>query len=370
MAEATYTYQPDYAVSPGEILAERLSVWGISQAEFARRCGRSPKLISQIITGKAPIEPDTALQFEKVSRLDARIWLGLDADYQLHQRRQVEKQKLAESVEWAGNFPIAELVKRKLMQPAPSKEDEVANLLSFFGVASVEAWQNRQASLQVCYRHSAAFGSDEAALATWLRLGELEAEGREYAGYNEARFRRALREIRGLTADATGKSMEKARRLCQESGVVLAIIKPLPKTALSGVARWLAPDKALIQLSARHMSDDQLWFSFFHEAAHILQDSKKATFVHDKSGRITEADGEADRWASDFLVPRDDWNRFTVAPGFNRSSVLKFAQEQGIAPGIIVGRLQHENRLPWGSSLNRLKVRLSWGEKPPSSRPE
>ncbi len=367
MAEATYTYQPDYAVSPGEILAERLSVWGMSQAEFARRCGRTPKLISQIIAGKAPIEPDTALQFEKVSDIDARIWLGIETDYQLYRRRQAEKQRLAESVEWAGKFPISELVKRKLMNRAPSKEDAVANLLSFFGVASVEAWQNRQASLQVCYRHSAAFDSNEAALATWLRLGELEAEGRECAEYNEARFRRALRKIRGLTADTSGESLEEACSLCRESGVVLAIIKPPPRIALSGVARWLAPGKALIQLSARYMSDDHLWFSFFHEAAHILQDSKKATFVHDKShksDKITEADVAADRWASDFLIPGDAWDSFTTASGFNQSNVLEFARKQGIAPGIIVGRLQHENRLPWKSSLNQLKVRLLWRENP------
>ena len=90
MAKTTYSYQPDYAVPPGEILEEFLDTWGMSQAEFARRCGRSPKLISQIITGEAPIEPATALQFEKVSGMDARVWLGIEADYRLHRQRQVE----------------------------------------------------------------------------------------------------------------------------------------------------------------------------------------------------------------------------------------------------------------------------------------
>ncbi len=362
MAATVYAYEPDYAVSPGEILRERLEVWGMSQAEFARRCGRSSKLISQIIAGEAPVEPDTALQFEKVSGLAARIWLGVEADYQLHRRREAERQRLAESVKWADSFPVSELMKRGCLKKATCKEDTVANLLAFFGVASVEAWQNQQASLQVAYRHSPTFESDAAALSTWIRLGELEVEQVECADYNEARFKRALTEIRALTASPTAETLSQARSLCRDSGVALVVIKPLPKTTLSGIARRLTPRRALIQLSARHLSDDQLWFSFFHEAAHILERSKKDIFVHDKSERITEADAEADRWAGNFLVPLEDWERFTASPVFDRSSVIRFAEEQGIAPGIVVGRLQHEKLLPWNSRLNDLKIRLCWKE--------
>ena len=85
---ATNQYRPDYAVPPGWVLAERLSAQGISRAEFARRCDRSAKLISEIVSGKAPIEPKTALQFETVLWVDADIWLGIEKDYQLHQIRQ------------------------------------------------------------------------------------------------------------------------------------------------------------------------------------------------------------------------------------------------------------------------------------------
>ena len=87
MATARYKYEPDYAIPPGWILEERLDARQMSQAEFARRCGRSPKLISDIIAGKAAIHPKTALQFQKVLGLNARIWLGIDSDYRLHRER-------------------------------------------------------------------------------------------------------------------------------------------------------------------------------------------------------------------------------------------------------------------------------------------
>ena len=88
MATATYRYEPDYAVPPGWILEEYLETQGLSRAAFARRCGRSPKLIGEIVAGKAPIEPGTALQFEKMLGLDAHIWLGIESDYRLHKARE------------------------------------------------------------------------------------------------------------------------------------------------------------------------------------------------------------------------------------------------------------------------------------------
>ena len=72
----TYRYEPDYAVAPGAVLAEMLDALEMSHAEFARRCGRSAKLISEIIAGKAPVEPETALQFERVLGVEAAVWLN------------------------------------------------------------------------------------------------------------------------------------------------------------------------------------------------------------------------------------------------------------------------------------------------------
>ena len=360
MATATYRYEPDYAVPPGWVLEERLESNEISHAEFARRCGRSPKLISEIIAGKAPIEPVTALQFEKVLGVDAGIWLGIESDYRLHLERESEALRAEESVEWVRGFPTNELVKRGVIARPSSRADRVEKLLSFFGVASVEAWQVKHAGMRVAYRHSPSFSSDEPALATWLRLGELGAAQVECPEYDVTTFRQALAHSRELTAARDTSALSRTKELCLEAGVVLTVVKPFPKTALSGATRWLTPRKALIQLTGRHMRDDQLWFSFFHEAAHILLHSKRDIFV-DYNGEATEADEEANTWAADFLVPRHHWERFIGSASFSLDDVVRFAEELGIAPSIVVGRLQHERLVPW-SHLNHLRVRLRWGD--------
>ena len=100
---ATYDYRPDYAASPGAVLEEHLDVRGLSHAEFARRCGRPAKLISEIVAGRAPVEPETALQFEKVLGMSARVWLGIEADYRLHQKYASEAE--GSMADWLAHRP-------------------------------------------------------------------------------------------------------------------------------------------------------------------------------------------------------------------------------------------------------------------------
>ena len=361
MKPVAYRYEPDYAVPPGWVLEERLAHHDISHAEFARRCGRSPKLISEIIAGKAPIEPATALQFERVLGVDAGIWLGIESEYRLQLERQAEARRTERLAEWTKGFPINELVKRGAIAKPSSYADKIERLLTFFGVASAEAWQAKQVEVQVAYRHSPSFSSDTLALATWLRLGEVRAVRIECPAYNSGAFRRALDGTRELTATREATAFARAQELCRESGVVLNVVKPFSKTAVNGAARWLTPRKALIQLSARHMSDDQLWFSLFHEAAHILLHSKKDIFVDYHDAESNEIDDEADRWATDFLVPQRYWKSFVESARFSQEDVMRFAEDQRIAPSLVVGRLQHEGVVPW-NRLNEVKIRLKWAE--------
>jgi addiction module HigA family antidote len=352
-------YEPDHAVPPGWILDEYLETWGISQAEFARRCGRSSKHINEIIAGKAPLTPETALQFEKVLGLDASIWLGIESNYRLHEAQEAETNRALMHIEWTEAFPIKELVKRLKVESPASDMEAVSKLLSFFGVASVEAWQEKNREMSVAYRHSPSFTSDPAVLATWLRLGELMAVEVECAQFSKAEFRRALGSIRKLTRKPFYVALAEAKSLCSLAGVALVCVEPFSRMALSGAARWLSPSKALIQLSARYKSDDHFWFSFFHEAAHLLLHSKKHIYVDSNQGTNTNSEGEADDWASDFLISHGEWEKLVDAPYFSKSVVRKFAADQGIAGGIVVGRLQHEKKIP-RQNLNDLKVKLEW----------
>jgi HTH-type transcriptional regulator/antitoxin HigA len=355
----TFRYEPNYAVSPGAVLAEMLDGLEMSHAEFARRCGRSSKLISEIIAGKAPVEPETALQFERVLGVEAAVWLNLEANYQLHGARQGDEEALRQQAEWSCNFPIKDLVKLGLIDKPSDPVDAAHELLAFFGVGSIKAWELRYREIAVSYRHSVSFKSSPAALAAWLRIGELWAQEQECAEYNKTAFLHALRHIEGLTRRRPEEFVPRMRKLCNGAGVAFVLVPRLAKTSVSGAARWLTPRKALIQQSDRHKTNDHFWFTFFHEAAHLILHSKRDVFVDETDGpqQGVEAEEEANHWAGDQLVPEEAIWQFKGRERISERSVKECAREFNVAPGVLVGRLQFERILP-PSHLNALKHRI------------
>lgn len=362
MTPTTDRYQPDYAVSPGTVLAERLAAQGLSQAEFARRCERSPKLISEIVAGRASVGPETALQFERVLDVAAHIWLGMESDYRLHQTRLADEEQIQGDVAWVQRFPTREMAERGLVT-ATTGAKCVSELLSFFGVASVRAWKARYDKMTVAYRHSPSFGSDPATLAVWLREVEVRASKQPCAAYDGAMFRSTLQALRRLTRKPVPDAIRRSRELCASAGVAVVLVKPLSEMRVSGAAWWPSVRNPVVALTMRHKTDDQLWFSIFHEAAHILLHRKRDVFVDGPSRNDDATEQAADRWATNFLIPQPAWQRFVGQGDLRIAAVRGFADRQGIAPGIVVGRLQHEGQVPWNSMLNTLKVKLRWADE-------
>ena len=76
-------FEPDYLVPPGEILEETLQARGMGKQELAERIGRTPKFVSELIAGKAPLSPATAIALEHVLNTPASLWANLETNYRL-----------------------------------------------------------------------------------------------------------------------------------------------------------------------------------------------------------------------------------------------------------------------------------------------
>jgi addiction module HigA family antidote len=359
-------FTPDYAVPPGETLLETIETLGMSQADLAQRMGRPLKTINEIIKGKAAITADTALQLEKVFRIPASFWNNSERNYREALARIEEKTRLEAQSAWLQELPLKCMWDFAWIKRHPEPALQMDAVLQFFGVASPDAWrevwvESVAERLAVDFRKSKAFESSWAALAAWLRKGELEAQEIQCAEFQADAFKSALEEIRSLTAEPPEVFEPRMVELSAKAGVALTFVPPLPKTHVSGATRWLAASKALVQLSLRGKSDDLLWFTFFHEAGHILLHGKRDVFIEDGQQKSAK-EAEADRFSADFLIPPGEWKKFTAAVRRpNHADVAGFAQDLGIAPGIVVGRLQHERILP-RSHLNDMKVRFKFVE--------
>lgn len=353
-------YEPDLVSPPGETLQETLEAMGMTQAELSERTGRHRKTINEIIQGKAPITPEIAVQLERVLGVPTDFWSRREQQYRDFLARRDERRRLEEQTDFLTEIPVQAMANQGWIARHKDSVDQLREVLNFFGVASPQQWRELWSeNLQVAFRKSRAFQGDPGAVAAWIRRAELLAQQLDCRPFDAPRFKTALREARSLTTTPPEVFVPKLQELCAHGGVACVFVPELPKTRASGATRWLTPGKALIALSLRYKSDDQLWFSFFHEAGHILLHPKKAIFIEEADGAEDEMERQADRFATSLLIPGADWKAFSRKPRFSKQAIRRFAHEQGIAPGIVVGRLQHEGRIPF-SHCNDLKKRFEW----------
>lgn len=355
-------YDPDMVTPPGETLAETIEVLGLSQAQLAERTGRSKKMINEIIKGKAPITARMSIELERVLGVPAGFWNNRERHYREFIARKDEQDRLTKQVGWLKTLPVNAMAKLGWIKPSKDKVEQLKKMLKFFGIASPGQWPLlEQAYLgNVSFRKSTAFESDSGALIAWLREGELQAKKIHCSPYNAKQFRAVLTQIRSLTAKPPESFQPEVIRLCATCGVAVVFVPELPKIRVSGATRWLNPDKALIQLSLRYKTNDHLWFSFFHEAGHILKHGKRDVFIE---GSMPEKgdpkEDEANAFAAEILIPQKELTRFLTDSRLSKVAIREFSSQLGIAPGIVVGRLQHDGTLPQ-SHCNDLKRRFEW----------
>jgi len=358
MTEVLNQYEPDRVSPPGDTLLESIEALGMSQAELAERLGRPKKTINEIIQAKAAITPETALQLEAVLGVPAEFWINREARYREFLARQQEESALANETAWARQFPVRAMVDRGWIAEPASRADRVREVLRFFGVASPQAWEETWTRLEVAFRRSTKARGDRHAIAAWLRRGEIAAQKTECAPYDLDRFKRALESARALTNEPPEAFQPKLTELFASAGVVVAWVPEIPRAPVSGATRWLGSDKALIQVSLRYRTDDQLWFSIFHEAAHVVKHPRRVVFI-EGGDQESEEEREADQFAAATLIPPDRMEGFLARRQLSLISLRTFARHLGVAPGIVVGRLQHDGILPYTVG-NGLKRRLQW----------
>jgi hypothetical protein len=236
--------------------------------------------------------------------------------------------------------------------------------LRFFGVASVKGWRDRYASQLVAFRAGTLGpGAKVGAVAAWLRRAQIAAAAIETNPWSKSQFLATLdASCRKSTAADPIRALKEIQRDWARAGVAVVFVRRPKACSAFGATEWLTPDRAMIVVSDRYSTTDQLWFTLLHEAAHVVLHGKKKPHVDaDNSGSDDDEERQADAFAADRLIPRSAWKTFVDVLG-NRSpsaaEIGHFSEQQQVGAGIVVGRLQHEKRIPFSSPLTRLKQRL------------
>ncbi len=339
----------------------------MSQAELAERAGRPKKTINEIIKGKAAITAETALQFERVLGIPAAFWIAREQHYREAIARAREGIELREQTDWLDQVPYKAMARLGWVAQHREKARQLDEVLRFFGVASPASWHGVWNAAAPAFRRSPSFQSEPGAVAAWLRRGELEAAKQEPANFDADVFKAVLARIRSLTRDLPKDFPSVVCRECNSAGVCVAFVSELPGTRVWGATRWLSPARALIQLSLRYKTDDHLWFTFFHEAGHILLHGRRDVFLEDDQASRNDKEAEADAFSGDWLIPAARYRMFCRLGAFTCAAASRFAFDLGVAPGIVVGRLQHDGYID-RSQCNNLKRKVDWVFSQPETR--
>lgn len=354
-------YQPNKAIHPGHVISRTLEREGMSQKNLSERTGLTEKHLSQIINGNASITVETALLLENALGGTASFWINLEKNYQEAIAR-IERASLMHSeVSYLSIFPYRELAQRGLVEQTSNREKKVENLWKFFGVNSLLSVRETEA---VAFRKRPQSKVKSEAIAAWLRCGELESKKQELPSYSEATLKQGLEKIKSLLIKPANEFSVQIRDILKESGVSLVYVPHFAGTGVSGSVRWVN-ENPIMQLSLLGAYADLFWFNLFHEIGHLLLHGKKEKFIefNDRDlSMVQEKEKEADNFATNELISPKVYAEFIKESDFSRTAIKNLATEIGIDPGIIAGRLCHEEHVGW-KDVASLRPRLKFTDK-------
>ena len=327
---------------PGDDILEHINFIKMSQSELADRLDKTPSKVNDLIKGKEPITFITAFQLEKVLGIEAKYWLNREMIYREKLARIEQREDIEESKAWAKQHPIKELVKCGYIKPDVSQNDLASELLEFYGVANEDRWQSRyvQEFATADYRRSVQYKTSLASMAAFLRIGEIEMQKLNLPEFDKSKFRKVLHDVKLLVQKQPEDFADQLKEKCASAGVGLVYTMCLPKAPVSGATRWFRTNP-LIQLTDRYKTNDRFWFSFYHEAGHVMLHGRKETFIEDFEGfkRIKSKEAEANEFAMNNLLPAEAIDE--LHHPFSDLAIKKTAKKYDTHPAIIIGRLQY-----------------------------
>ncbi len=356
--------RPFRPIPPGDILKEELDSRGWTQGDFAEITGKPLQTINTIIAGKRAITPETAILFSKALKTSPEFWLNLESAFRLdllHQE-QYKTDLVSQKAKLYSIAPVKELIKRGWIKAPESIGQLEAEVMDFLGISDLES----SPSIAVNFRKSNRGIIDTPALMAWVRKAEIEAREMRCPDFDLKKLKKDIKQLPGFSVSAESTS-QIPQKLC-DLGIRLVFVPHLPQTRVDGAAFWLDSKMPVVAISLRMDRSDNYWFTLMHELAHLLDsyNSNVSYIDNDIAGEPeNKTEEKANKKARDTLIPPDRFKLFVKEnkPYFSRNVVISFANELGIHPSIVVGRLQYEKLIPYTNLRNLIsKVRPVFGE--------
>ena len=308
---------------------------GLSQRDLIPMIGSRSK-VSEILSGTRSLTMPMARALHR--------HLGIPAE-DLLKEPAVRAGTLENEIDWQ-RFPLREMAKRKWIENRDNLHDNaeelIKNLMRRSGCSRATTALYRKND-----QNRANAKTDPYALQAWCWqvMSQANESEMKVAYHWESNLVDLMSRVASLSPATDGP--RQAVDFLAEQGVAVEIVRHLPRTHLDGAAMKSEDGHPIIGMTLRYDRIDNFWWVLMHELAHIalhLPDTCEA-FVDDDDLRGTGADDkelEADALAYECLIPTSVWSDSDILENPSPMAVMAMAQEVGVHPAIVAGRVRHE----------------------------
>lgn len=333
---------PAEVFPPGEFLREELEARGWSQQELADILNRPPRLISELISGKRAITPETARGLSEAFGTSGEYWLNLESQYQLSKVK-VVNDHVTRKAHLYSKFPVREMLRRGWVRASENLDVLEQRFCEFFAIASL----SDEPSLIHAAKKTHVDADATPLQLAWLFRVKTMAQQQQLAPFSQEKLLAAIEKLKVLVS--APEETRHVPRILAEAGVRLVFVEPMAGSKIDGACFWLDGDKPVIGMTLRFDRIDNFWFVLRHEIEHVLRgDGKDKAILDTDAGEagedLPEREILANTAAAEFCVPQNQLEDFClrVGPFYSEQRVVLFAQRIGVHSGLVVGQLQRK----------------------------
>ena len=346
-------YNDKIAFHPGYYLKELVDESGLTQEDFAKRLGTTPKNLSILIRGEQSLSIDVATKLSRMLGTTIAYWLNLQQAYdeklaEIQSEEELKKEreifKLIDYKYFRDHFKLPDLPRRV--------DEQIKCVREFLSIASLTVLEEENLAVNFRSYSEKLSRSNMINANAMVQIGINQTIKAKIQKYNKKKFEKAVSFALTQTKNHTG-FFPVIKEAFGEAGVALIALPNLKNSGINGATKRVN-GKIMLMVNDRRHYADTFWFTLFHEIGHILNGDLGVS-LHD------ETEDEADHYAQMKLIPQEQYEEFIQQHDyFDESIICQFAETIDRDPGIVLGRLLRDRLVPETDMRLKNKLRHSY----------
>ena len=346
-------YNDKIAFHPGYYLKELVDESGLTQEDFAKRLGTTPKNLSILIRGEQSLSIDVATKLSRMLGTTIAYWLNLQQAYdeklaEIQSEEELKKEreifKLIDYKYFRDHFKLPDLPRRV--------DEQIKCVREFLSISSLTVLEEENLAVNFRSYSEKLSRSNMINANAMVQVGINQTIKAKIQKYNKKKFEKAVSFALTQTKNHTG-FFPVIKEAFGEAGVALIALPNLKNSGINGATKRV-DGKIMLMVNDRRHYADTFWFTLFHEIGHILNGDLGVS-LHD------ETEDEADHYAQMILIPQEQYEEFIQQHSyFNESIICQFAETIDRDPGIVLGRLLRDRLVPETDMRLKNKLRHSY----------